>query len=135
MYSSKNKEAQYKWRKIHPEAWRANQERYRRKHKEERKKKNIEALRKGRERNHAFLKKYKLERGCQVCGYKKCAKALEFHHIDSNNKEYHVSYTASRAYSLKLIQKELEKCIILCANCHRELHVEEENKNGTIEKV
>ena len=58
---------------------------------------------------------------CQQCGYNRCIDALEFHHIDPSKKDFNVS---QRGYtrSWKRVVEELEKCIMLCANCHRELH-------------
>ena len=56
---------------------------------------------------------------CQVCGYCKCIEALEFHHINHLEKEFTISGGTRSFESLKL---ELDKCILLCANCHRELH-------------
>jgi len=59
--------------------------------------------------------------GCQICGYNKCADSLEFHHKDPNTKELTIS-AAVRAWGPERLVEELNKCIILCANCHRELH-------------
>lgn len=59
--------------------------------------------------------------GCQICGYNKCADSLEFHHRDPNTKELTIS-AAVRAWGPERLKEELSKCIILCANCHRELH-------------
>lgn len=58
---------------------------------------------------------------CQRCGYDRCIEALEFHHLDSSRKEFGIS---SKGYtrSWREIREELEKCILLCANCHREVH-------------
>jgi len=56
---------------------------------------------------------------CQICGYIKCRNSLEIHHIDSEEKE--ISF--QNIVSWERIYKELEKCILLCANCHREVHV------------
>jgi 5-methylcytosine-specific restriction endonuclease McrA len=58
---------------------------------------------------------------CQRCGYDRCLEALEFHHLDSSRKEFGIS---SRGYtrSWREIREELEKCMLLCANCHREVH-------------
>ncbi|MFZ5392085.1 MAG: hypothetical protein ACOZAR_02715 [Patescibacteria group bacterium] len=58
---------------------------------------------------------------CQVCSYSKCLHALEFHHIDSNDKEFGLSSRGLTRSWLK-IKIELDKCLLLCANCHRELH-------------
>ena len=58
---------------------------------------------------------------CQLCGYDRCTEALEFHHLDSSHKDFGIS---SKGYtrSWGKVLEELEKCALLCANCHRELH-------------
>lgn len=56
---------------------------------------------------------------CQECGYDKCINALEFHHLD--DKKEKPTYIIMR-WSWERVKKELEKCILLCANCHREVH-------------
>jgi predicted HNH restriction endonuclease len=58
---------------------------------------------------------------CELCGYSKCAVALEFHHLDGEEKGFGIS---SKGYtgSWEVVRRELEKCILVCANCHRELH-------------
>ncbi len=56
--------------------------------------------------------------GCQVCGYDKCIDALEFHHIDPAEKDSVIS----DLFSLKKMKAEADKCALLCANCHREVH-------------
>ena len=47
---------------------------------------------------------------------------LEFHHRDPKEKDMHVSYLRRGTYSKKRILKEIEKCDVMCANCHRKLH-------------
>ena len=68
-----------------------------------------------------FLAKIKSARGgkCERCGYNTCLKALEFHHLDPTKKDFTISND-----HFKLIDavEESKKCILLCANCHRELH-------------
>ncbi len=60
---------------------------------------------------------------CVKCGYNKCEEALEFHHVDPSTKEYSPArIMGSRSWLT--VKKELDKCILICANCHRELHVE-----------
>ena len=57
---------------------------------------------------------------CQICKYFKCVGALELHHIDPKEKSFGIGdkgYT--RAWSI--VKQELDKCILLCANCHREV--------------
>ena len=58
---------------------------------------------------------------CHLCGYERCHEALEFHHLDPDGKDFGISdkgYTRS----WDKIRKELDKCILICANCHREIH-------------
>jgi len=64
---------------------------------------------------------------CQVCGYNKCIDALEFHHSDKSKKDFGLS-ARGVTRSWDKVQKEIEKCILLCANCHREIHSKENRK-------
>lgn len=57
---------------------------------------------------------------CSICGYDKYYGALEFHHTDPNTKEF--DWSKLRLHSLNRIKTELDKCILVCSNCHRELH-------------
>ena len=57
---------------------------------------------------------------CQICSYSKCIGALEFHHINSKNKKFGIGSGDITSYH-KLL-KESMKCIMICANCHREIH-------------
>jgi hypothetical protein len=56
---------------------------------------------------------------CQVCGYSRCFRALEFHHIDPEQKSFAVC-ASGRTMSWKRLIQEALKCLLLCANCHRE---------------
>ena len=57
---------------------------------------------------------------CSVCSYNKCITALEFHHIDPSEKDFTIGQKTNISWDK--IQNELTKCILLCSNCHRELH-------------
>jgi hypothetical protein len=59
---------------------------------------------------------------CSRCGYNKFIGALEFHHKDPSTKE--MTLSSHRLHSFKKCEEELKKCILLCANCHREIHNE-----------
>jgi hypothetical protein len=59
---------------------------------------------------------------CEKCGYDKNLRALEFHHKDPSLKSFGISYTSIASKSWTKILKEVEKCELLCANCHREHH-------------
>lgn len=65
-----------------------------------------------------FIQDYKAHRGCAHCGDTRYY-VLDFHHPDQN-KEYEVSQM--HGFSLEKIIREIEKCEVLCANCHREEH-------------
>ena len=58
---------------------------------------------------------------CCKCGYKKCVAALDFHHTDGGKKEFGIS-TQGYTRSWEKLRAELDKCILVCANCHREIH-------------
>lgn len=58
---------------------------------------------------------------CVRCGYNKCIDALEFHHKDGSTKEFCISDRDIKL-NWEIIKLELDKCEILCANCHREEH-------------
>ncbi len=58
---------------------------------------------------------------CQVCGYSRCADALEFHHRDPKEKDFAVNSNRAALRFDKLVA-EIEKCDLLCSTCHREEH-------------
>jgi DNA-binding CsgD family transcriptional regulator len=58
---------------------------------------------------------------CCRCGYKKETKALTFHHLEPNKKDFNIS---GKSWSFERLKKEVDKCILLCANCHIEIHEE-----------
>lgn len=62
---------------------------------------------------------------CVKCGYKKYYGALEFHHADPSKKEFQIGTNLSKAW--EKLKKELDKCILICSNCHKELHAEIRN--------
>lgn len=55
---------------------------------------------------------------CVRCGYGKCLAALEFHHKDPEKKDFAIS----RRWSFEKIKNELDKCELVCSNCHKEIH-------------
>ena len=59
---------------------------------------------------------------CIRCGYNKCLNALQFHHLNPKEKDFNLSKSTKPFEELK---KEVDKCILVCANCHAEIHAEE----------
>jgi predicted nucleic acid-binding Zn ribbon protein len=59
---------------------------------------------------------------CSVCGYNRNLAALAFHHSDSDEKDFKLDMRALSNRTLKSVLTELEKCILVCQNCHAELH-------------
>jgi len=65
---------------------------------------------------------------CANCGYNKSARALQFHHVDPNEKDFGLGKDGITR-SWKIVKSEIDKCVLLCSNCHAEEHDKiEENK-------
>ena len=58
---------------------------------------------------------------CKICGYNKSTRALSFHHIDPKTKKFGISMRGMTR-SWQKIEDELQKCVLLCSNCHAEVH-------------
>lgn len=58
---------------------------------------------------------------CQFCGYSVCNQALDFHHIDESTKFFGLS-SRGLTHSWRKIKSEIDKCVLVCANCYREIH-------------
>lgn len=58
---------------------------------------------------------------CECCGYNNCLSALTFHHRDKTKKEFNIS-SIFHILSWDKIKQELDKCHLLCSNCHYEVH-------------
>ena len=68
-----------------------------------------------------WIKEYKLSLKCKECGENHPA-CLDFHHLDPNEKDLEISAAINNGWNLERLLKEIEKCIVLCSNCHRKLH-------------
>lgn len=55
---------------------------------------------------------------CRICGYDRCPAAMDFHHVDPLEKDFAISERMGWA----AVERELRKCVLLCATCHREVH-------------
>lgn len=70
---------------------------------------------------------------CKFCGYDRCAAALEFHHLDRKTKEFGIALSGLTR-SWERTKKELDKCILICSNCHKEIHAGLLQPSQVIEK-
>ena len=74
---------------------------------------------------HAIKKQLVNYKGgkCEECGYNKCIGALQFHHLDQSIKDFDIStqYTGGHI-DMEKMYNEVDKCQLLCANCHAEKH-------------
>ena len=59
-------------------------------------------------------------RKCCVCGYDRCKRSLQFHHLAPTQKDFLIS--GNWGLSWEKLRKELDKCVLVCANCHGEIH-------------
>ena len=83
-----------------------------------------------KEQNTMLVDEYK-QKGCQKCGEKRIY-VLDCHHLDASTKLGNINDMIKSSGKEKL-QKELNKCIVLCSNCHREFHFLERLNNITLE--
>jgi DNA invertase Pin-like site-specific DNA recombinase len=71
-----------------------------------------------RKRTKISLVEYKGGK-CELCGYNKSVNALQFHHLSPNEKDFTIS---GKSYSFERLKTEVDKCMLVCANCHHEIH-------------
>lgn len=81
-----------------------------------------------------WLRRYKSTLKCIDCGIKHPA-VLCFHHRDPKNKKFTISDDRLRITSLKRLQSEIEKCDVVCVNCHAKRHWREKYKSDSWEDV
>ena len=78
------------------------------------------------QKKNAFQRKLnaiqKLGGKCSRCSYRKNLAALTFHHLDPSKKDFELDSRKFSNTSLKKLEKEIEKCILLCIRCHVEEH-------------
>ena len=59
---------------------------------------------------------------CMSCGYSGCNEAFDLHHVDPKQKEFNFGKVTSSPKAFEKILPEIKKCVLVCANCHREIH-------------
>lgn len=75
-----------------------------------------------RKRKKLKLKAVEYKGGkCERCSYDRCVAAMDFHHREQADKDFAIS-AKGVTRSFEKMKIELDKCILLCSNCHREKH-------------
>ena len=94
------------------------------------KKKKREQARRSRKRailrNRKFIEDHKIKHPCSCGETEPCC--LSYHH-ENDDKMWNISDMVNKGYGLKRLQTEINKCIVLCLNCHAKLHKEERDNN------
>lgn len=80
-----------------------------------------------------MVNEIKTSQGCEKCGDTR-SYVLDFHHIDPSIKDSTIARLTSNRNQVEDIQEEIDKCIVLCANCHREFHYLQNREHITIEQ-
>jgi len=75
-----------------------------------------------------YIENYKRENSCVRCGCEDW-RVLEFHHVKPEEKKFSIFFAIHNRYSIPAVQREIEKTVVVCANCHRVIHHEWENDN------
>ncbi len=115
-----------KYRALHPERCKASYDAWRIRNRDK-----LNADRKEWDRRRSqMLADYKMAKGCALCGYKGHPHALEFDHLPEFVKRANVS--TMKSYSLDVLWQEIEKCRIVCANCHA---IETENRRQAMREA
>jgi len=83
-----------------------------------RQKKNVKSVTNYRKKSRIKALEYKGNK-CIICGYNKCTRALSFHHINKEIKLFAIS--EAWTCSWEKLKTEVDKCVLLCANCHMEV--------------
>lgn len=98
------------------------------------KKRKISILNQKRDKRKEFQEQYndfKSSLGCAKCGEDKHY-MLDFHHTDRADKGYNIGLRAWGVLSMELLKQEIEKCVVLCSNDHREFHYLQKNNGISI---
>lgn len=85
------------------------------------KEKEYKRIKKRRQEIKDWIRKYKETLSCEICNENHPA-TIDFHHHNPKEKDFNISEAERKGMSKKKILEEINKCQILCSNCHRKLH-------------
>ena len=112
------------------EEWKEYQRNYQRSWHQRHRAKRLARMYERKRAIHDYIQNMKNQLHCVDCGQRHPA-TLHFHHLNSEDKVFSISYAANRGFSLDRIKKEIGKCIVLCANCHAIRHHNMRNQKQT----
>ena len=119
-----NKEYIKEWRRRNSTKIREKDKRYRSENRDRINTNNRNRMNNNRQIWRKFLQDIGM-RTCCICGYNKCEAAIEYHHTDPSKKDIEIHKFTRKPFSAEVLEEllsELDKCIVVCANCHREIH-------------
>lgn len=107
-----------------PEKRREYNRRYQKKHYKKNKAYYYNKAREREQKAKEFIHKYKEAKGkCEICGFDH-VHCLDFHHVNPEEKKANICDMHKNGWSEERMLEELNKCILVCANCHRQIHWE-----------
>lgn len=81
----------------------------------------LKKAKKNNQKYKDFWTEYFKSKSCLCCGETESC-TFDFHHLDPREKEYNISNMLSRKFTKEKVLKEIDKCVLLCSNCHRKVH-------------
>jgi hypothetical protein len=127
-YYEKNKKklieysAQYK--RNNNEKTRENQREYNKTWYSKNKELKIQQIKERQQKLREWLREYKENLSCEICGENHIS-CIQFHHKDMVTKEMSIADAITRKWGIERILKEIEKCQVVCANCHFKIHYQD----------
>ena len=112
------------------EKWKKYNFEYNKKYYKENKEKVLKNNRKNRSTLVEYLREYKRNNPCIICGECNIV-CIDLHHVDPSVKEHNLGQI-TRLGSLNTIKEELKKTVSLCSNCHRKLHFDSDGEGKVI---
>ena len=84
----------------------------------------LDNVNKNRNALKEWFKDYKSTLSCEICGEDRTP-CLDFHHVDSTTKEKAIAEAVHNNWSIKKLKEEIDKCMVVCRNCHAMIHHDE----------
>ena len=109
------------------EEWKEYQRNYQRSWHQRNKAKRLARIYERKAATYEYVQEIKKQQCCADCGGQHPA-TLQFHHLNAEDKMFNVADAVRNGLSLDTIKKEIEKCIVLCANCHLIRHFNMRNE-------